>query len=120
MEFLVEFWEKLNGICAKVLDFTKMTARYKKLILAVPVAASAVMLAIVNLFRLPGLVDLGILVNGEVFEIEREVAVLGPLFLTGVCLLMLIISKRTLTPWMVSVISLLLPIVLLITNALSL
>ena len=87
------------------------------MILAAPVAAIAVGLAIVNLIKLPALVGLDLQSNGEFsIEILREVAVLCPLIVTALCLLLMFSSKRTLTPWMVSVFSLILPVLLLITN----
>jgi len=38
------------------------------------------------------------------------------LSITAICLLLMFISKRTLTPWMVSLLSLALPLTILITN----
>lgn len=91
--------------------------QYKKLFLAAPVAAMAVILAIQNLFKLPALVGFIQQANGD-FEVGiiREVAVLGPLVITALCLLLMFASKRTLTPWLVSVFSLILPLLILITN----
>ena len=91
--------------------------QYKKLFLATPIAAMAIILAIQNLFKLPALVGFLQDANGEfAFEMIREVAVLAPLVVTAVCLLLMFASKRTLTPWMVSLFSLILPLLILITN----
>lgn len=110
--------EAFDRFSKKLLEQWKVVEKFKKLLLSVPVAAMAIILAVVNLFELPALVDLGITDGGgEAIEIYREFAVLGPLTLTILSLLMVFASKRTLTPWMVSVFSLLLPIVLLLTNA---
>ena len=95
-----------------------MTAKVniKKVLIALG-AAVALILALMNLFKLPALVGLGLQGNGEFsFEIIREVAVIGPLAVTAICLLLMFASKRTLTPWMVSVFSLLLPLMILFTN----
>ena len=103
-------WDKVSY----VWNYVK---KFKKLFLAAPVATMAVILAILNLFKLPALVGLDLQGNGEFsFEIIREVAVIGPLAITALCLLLMFASKRTLTPWMVSLISLLLPIMILLTN----
>ena len=92
-------------------------SKFKKLFLAAPVATMAVILAIVNLIKLPALVGIGIQANGEyAFEMLREIAVLAPMLITAICLLLVFVSKRTLTPWMVSLFSLLLPLLILITN----
>lgn len=101
----------------KILISWDRIAKYKKIILAVPVAASALIMAMVNMFSLPALVGFGLQSDGAYsFEIIREVAVLGPLLISAICLLLLLASKRTLTPWMVSVASLLLPLFILFTN----
>lgn len=101
----------------KTLATWNYWSKHKKMILAAPVAAIAVGLAIVNLIKLPALVGLDLQSNGEFsIEILREVAVLCPLIVTALCLLLMFSSKRTLTPWMVSVFSLILPVLLLITN----
>ena len=113
--------DKVMGIAKVVADKVifawNYVTKFKKLILAAPVAAMALILALQNLFKLPALVGLGLQGNGEFsLEIIREVAVIGPLALTAICLLLMFASKRTLTPWMVSVFSLLLPLMILFTN----
>ena len=122
------FYNKHQSTCDKVFLFFKRIAdkvvpawnyimKYKKIFLAAPVAVFALIMAFVNMFKLPALVGMGLEADGEFsFEIIREVAVLGPLAVTAICLLLLFASKRTLTPWMVSMASLLLPLMLLITN----
>ena len=113
--------EKANEIFRLVVDKVTFAwdyiTQYKKLFLATPVAVMAVILAIQNLFKLPALVGFVQDANGQfAFEMIREVAVLAPLVVTGVCLLLMFASKRTLTPWMVSVFSLILPLLILVTN----
>lgn len=109
-DVVLPVWDKVSY----VWNYVK---KFKKLFLAAPVATMAVILAILNLIKLPALVGLDLQGNGEFsFEIIREVAVIGPLAITALCLLLMFASKRTLTPWMVSLISLLLPIMILLTN----
>lgn len=104
-------------LSARILRFWHRLENFKKIILAVPVGALSLVLAMTNLFKLPALVGLGLQADGSyTFQIIREVAVLAPLVVTAVCLLLMFASKRTLTPWMVSLFSLLLPLMILITN----
>ena len=91
--------------------------KFKKLFLCVPVVMFAMILAVRNLISLPALVGIALAANGEFsFEMIREIAVLAPLLVTGLCLLFVFMSKRTLTPWLVSVFSLVLPLWILFIN----
>jgi len=109
--------DESQPLTAKILRFWYKLEKFKKLILAVPVAALTLVLAMVNLIKLPALVGFGLQADGTYsFQIIREVAVLAPMVVTAVCLLLMFASKRTLTPWMVSVFSLLLPLIILLTN----
>lgn len=116
--------KRTGEICKLVTDNVEIAVKYvmkfKKLFLAVPVAVGAVILALQNMIKLPALVGLFIQNDGEFsVQIVREVAVLGPMAVTAICLLLMFISKRTLTPWLVSVISLTLPLLILLTNTFS-
>ena len=77
----------------------------------------AVILALQNMVKLPVVVGLDLQTSGEFsIQIAREIAALGPMAITALCLLLMFCSKRTLTPWLVSVFSLLLPLLILVTN----
>lgn len=109
--------EILNVVISKIAIACRYIAKFKKLFLVMPVLTVALIMAFVNLFSLPALV--GFMLQGDgsfAFEIVREVAVLVPLLITLICLLLVFISKRTMTPWMVSLCSLLLPLLLYFTN----
>lgn len=112
---------KLGAACQKVSQFLQKAWVYivklRKVILAVPVAWGAVVLALRNLSQLPELVGLDLQADGS-FAIQtgRLPAVLAPLLVTAVCLLLMFCSKRTLTPWLVSVFSLALPVIILVIN----
>ena len=109
--------EIIHLVIDKVTYAWDYLTQYKKLFMATPVAVMAVILAIQNLFKLPALVGFIQDANGDfAFEMIREVAVLAPLVVTALCLLLMFASKRTLTPWMVSVFSLILPLLILVTN----
>ena len=91
--------------------------RLRKIFLAAPVAWVAVTLAMQNLTKLPKVVGVALQNNGEFsMMLARELAVLGPLAITAFCLLMMFMSRRILTPWFVSLVSLTLPILLRIIN----
>ena len=46
----------------------------------------------------------------------RESVLSGCMLLTGACLLMMLLSRKTLYPWLISLFSLVLPLLLLLTN----
>ena len=135
MSFLDSFsekWEKISQqaepavksaveFCKNCGESISLVWRYvvklKKVILAVPVGVGAVILALKNLAELPETVGLNLLSDGTFsMLIARELAVLGPLAITALCLLLMFGSKRTLTPWLVSLFSLAVPLLILITN----
>ena len=91
--------------------------RLRKPVMALPVAYYALKLAQYNKLHLPEKVGINLQSTGEFAQmITRDMAVLGPLALTGACLLLMFCSKRTLTPWLVSVFTLVLPIWIWIIN----
>ena len=91
--------------------------RMRSVILAVPVAVGAIILALHNNANLPETVGINIQATGEYAEtVSRSVAVLGPLAVTAVCLLMVFCSRKVLYPWLISLFSLVLPLLIYITN----
>ena len=106
--------QKKNEALKSILS---LIYRLRSVILAIPVAVGAVVLAIYNNARLPEEVGINIQASGEYAEvISRNVAVLGPLAVTAVCLLMVFLSRKVLYPWLISLFSLILPILIYITN----
>lgn len=91
--------------------------RLRKVIMAIPVVWMAVKLALENADRLPDMVGMDIQSTGEFAQmVSREVAVYGPLAITGFCLLLMFCSKKTLMPWLISIFSLVLPLLIFLTN----
>lgn len=99
--------------------------RLRSLILAAPVAGVAMILAMENRERLAETVEVSkITINPEAADalfgflelstttISRDAAVFGPAIITAACLVMMICSKRTLYPFLISVFSLCLPLVI--------
>ena len=97
--------------------FWKWVYKLRSVILAIPVSVAAAFLAIYNMATLPRQVGINLLASGEyAYMVGREVAVFGPLILTGICMLLMFCSKRVLYPWLISLFSLVLPLLILITN----
>lgn len=95
----------------------KWIYRLRSVILAIPVAIGAIILAIYNQANLPEEVGINIQTTGEYAQtVSRSVAVLGPLAVTAVCLLMVFCSRKVLYPWLISLFSLVLPLLIYITN----
>ena len=112
-----KFVQKTEDLSVEFQKLWVQIRKNKKALQILPVAIIALLQAAINLFALPALVGFGMDVTGEfAFELIREIAVIGPLLITSICLLLMYISKRTLTPCMVSWFSLLIPILILLTN----
>ena len=91
--------------------------KLRSVILAIPVAVCAIVLAVKNMAQLPEEVGINLLATGEFqMMIDRPVAVLVPLVVTVFCLLLMFCSRKILYPWLISIFSLVLPFVLLLTN----
>ena len=135
MHFLEVLMDKWNAFCQKAEPIVesirnvfhevgkalavvwKHLVKLRKVFLAVPVGWVSLILAFQNLEKLPENVGLTLQQDGGFsLEIARELAVLGPVAITALCLLLMFCSKRTLTPWFVSLVSLLLPLFLLLIN----
>ncbi len=110
-------WQKTVAVLKKiwyVLSLTgKLAYKTRSVLLAIPVAVCAVALAIRNARLLPQVVWLNVQLNGGApIMVTRGIAVMFPLALTALCLLLMFCSKRTLYPWLISVLSLVLPLVI--------
>lgn len=128
MKSLREFWAKTRPFrvkTAKVLRkighifyvIGKWMYRLRSVLLAIPVAVAAVILALRNAANLPELVGINLQASGEyALMVDRSLAVMGPLAVTAVCLLLMFCSRRVVYPWLISLFSLVLPVLVLITN----
>ena len=122
------FREKLKTACGKLGNFCSKTGsvlgkiglliyRQRKLLMAVPVVYGAVRLASMNMEKLPEAVGLNLQSNGEfALLVTREYAVYGPLLVTAFCLLLMFCSRKAWYPWIISIFSLVLPLLLWFTN----
>lgn len=113
---LKAFWgatAPFRGFCRKVW---KWAYNLRNILLTVPVAVLAVIIAIVNMAKLPDSIMIscpivrdGILIIQDIM-ISKLLAVFAPLAITAFCILMVIASKRMVYPWLISVFSLALPL----------
>ena len=92
--------------------------RLRKFVLAAPVVYYALKLAEYNRTHLPEQVGINLQSTGEFAQyISRNMAVMGPLALTGGCLVLMFCSRKAMYSWAISVFTLSLPLLLLLSNA---
>ena len=109
---------KMNDFVYFVKGVCRLLFKLRGLILGIPVAVAAIIMAINNQIKLPDMVGISLQASGEYAQtVAKGVAVLGPLALTGVCLLLVFCSKKVLYPWLISLFSLILPLLILFTNS---
>lgn len=115
--WLEKTWDILKKIGRVLASIGKWIYRLRGFFMAVPVALAALFLASRNMARLPEEVGINLLANGQYeYLISRGLAVMAPLIVTGVCLVMMWLSRRTIYPWIISIFSLVLPWLIWITN----
>ena len=102
----------------KVINFIGVWLfRLRKPVMAFPVAYYALKIAQYNKLHLPEEVGINLQSTGEFAQmINRDIAVLGPLALTGACLLLMFCSRKAMYSWAISIFTLALPLLLLFTN----
>ena len=87
--------------------------RLRSVALSLPVAIIAVILAVNNAAVLPAELSIG--AGDSVTVISKSVLIMGPLALTALAIMMTLFSKRVVYPWLISLFTLLIPIVFAIT-----
>ena len=113
-------WNNSASARGKIASFCSATGKWtyklRAFVLAIPIVAIAVILAVSNMATLPAAVAIGLpnIVNGIlVFQevlVSKILAVFIPLLVTAFCLLMMFLSKRISFPFLVSLFSLIMPI----------
>ena len=135
MEKLKQIKDKLQALWAKTEPFRstvsrvcgkigrvisviwKWIYRLRSIWLTVPVALVAVRIATWNLNHLPETVGIYLLSDGSYqWMVDRMAAVVGPLGVTAACLFLMFCSRRVVYPWLISIFTLMLPILIYITN----
>ena len=90
---------------------------FRKVLLSVPVVGMSIYLARLNWTQLPDQVGLSLMSNGQFAQtVAKEAAVYGPMGVTAICLALMVCSRRALYPWLISGFTLVLPLLILITN----
>lgn len=107
-------YQKFKKVFGKII----MTLYHlRKIVLAVPVAYAALRIAAYNMAHLPEQVGINLQTTGEfAMTISRYAAVIGPLAITAGCLVMMFFSRKALYSWAISVFTLVLPVLLLVSN----
>ena len=118
---ICDFWRPIDNVFRAIgraiAWICKWIMHLRKIFLAIPVVYGALRVAEYANEHLPEKVGLNLLENGEyAYTVTKEIAVLGPLAITAACLLLMFCSKRTLYPWLISLFSLVLPLMILLTN----
>lgn len=116
-----EMYSKAKPGLEKAGDITSLIGlwiwRLRKFFLAIPIVWLAIYFARMNYSMLPEMVGINLQTTGEYTRmITRDAAVYGPLAVTAVCLLMMFLSRKTLYPWLICLFSMVLPVLILITN----
>ncbi len=117
----VAMYEKAQPGLSKAGHILSVTGtwiwRMRKFVFAIPIVWLAIYFAQLNYSLLPELVGINLQNNGlYTHYIPKDTAVYGPLAVTAVCLLTMMLSRRTLYPWLISLFSMVLPALILLTN----
>ncbi len=109
-----QFLDKAGKVCGII---GKWGYRLRKLILAIPVVILAISLAINNLNQLPAQVGIDLQPSGAFAQsVSQGTAVFVPLGITGICLVLMFFSRKVIFPWVISLFSLVLPLLILFMN----
>lgn len=113
--------EKISTVWQKVKKIWRIARpwiwQFRKVLLALPVVYLMLYFARLNWNVLPDLVGLNLQTSGDYARyISKEIAVYFPMGVTGGCLAMMFLSRKTVYPWMICMFSMLLPLLVLITN----
>lgn len=110
--------DRVFGVIGKVFGFIgTWIYRLRGVLISLPVVWAAWKLALYNKAHLPEEVGLNLLSNGE-FEqmVSLQTAVMTPFYITLGCLVLVLFSRKTLYPWIISVFTLAIPLLLLLNN----
>lgn len=116
-----EIWGKISQVLDKIGcvigNVGLWLYKLRQVFMAVPVVYAAWKLAGMNMEKLPEVVGLNLQSTGEfAMQVTREYAVYGPLGVTAFCLILMFFSRKSLFPWVVSIITLLLPLLIYVSN----
>ncbi len=115
------WWNKLCDFGRKAKGYWLLAWpwiwRFRKVLFAIPVVWLSWNLARLNWNVLPEQVGLNLLSSGEyALYLTKSQAVWYPMGITAGCLGVMFLSKRTVYPWLICMLSTLAPVLILITN----
>ena len=105
-----DVWQVTKTICRYIYKF-------RAIFLAIPVVVYMIRLAKYGWANLPA--EVGLMISKEggfEFLVTRDQAVWGCVAVPSACLAMMLCSRKKLYPWLVAVVSLLLPVLILYVN----
>lgn len=116
------FWDSIGPGLKKtgrvIWRICQWIYKLRGLLLSLPVAIAAIYLAVQNSEKLPAAVGINLQANGEFATmINHDVAIWVPLGITGLCILFTCCSRRVVYPWLIGIFSLIVPILLQLTNS---
>ena len=116
-----EAWAKTKVVFQKIgrvfSIIGKVLFHMRKIFLTLPVLWAAFKVYTYAKEMLPEDVGVWLLESGDYqFMLDREASLMSCLAVTAVCLGLMFLSRRTILPWIVSLFTLVLPIMLVITN----
>lgn len=115
-------WDSAGPGLKKVGHGILITCRWiyklRGLLLSIPVAIAAIYLAVQSGNNLPASVGINLQANGEFATmIDRGVAIWVPLGITTGCIVFTCCSRRVIYPWLIGIFSLIVPVLLQLTNS---
>ena len=109
-----------EGICNLGVFFKKnwrLSFELRKVTLAAPVVMLMLWLENECARRLPDMVGINLMANGDFQQlIARDTAIGYTSAITVLCLVFMFLSRKTIYPWLISLFSLVLPVLLILTN----
>lgn len=111
---VLSIWARIRRIIGVTVTWLY---RLRGIFLAIPVVYAAIEIARYNWTNLPQVVGINLQASGAFADtITRELAVYGPFGLTCACLLLMLCSRKVMYPWAISILTLILPFLLLFSN----
>ncbi len=109
--------KKCKTVKKKLHKFFSTVYRFRGVILASIVVLFSIVLAIMSGSMLPDQVGIDLQSDGSFsMMVPKLVAILFPMLITLVSLLFVLVSKRTLYPFLISMFTLTIPMLILLTN----
>lgn len=120
-------WDKICDVFCGIGHVFKilwtLIIRLRKILLAAPVIVASMRLAkecsevLTGPFRFHIMDLIASFKNSDLIirqvEVSRDMAIVGPMAVTGTCLVLMFLSRRTLYPWLISIFTLVIPLYVL-------